>query len=160
METQAPPNAYQAELEQIVVDLFRSMLATEVAASEQDLPAGDDVITALMPFAGSWQGDLVLECHRGQAHSFSKRFLQSEDLDEHSEDVPSTIAELSNIIAGNLKVVLPPGVKMSTPSIIEGKDYKVRICGGKLIYRQVFATDAGPFLLRLMENARQSEREL
>jgi CheY-specific phosphatase CheX len=120
---------------------------------------GEDVITALMAFAGPWKGDLVLECHRPQAHCFAKRFLQADDLPESSEDVAGTIAELSNIIAGNLKVFLPAGVSIGTPSIIEGSNYTVHICGGRVIHDRAFATDAGIFLLRLIEDEKHGEGE-
>ncbi|MFY9647627.1 MAG: chemotaxis protein CheX [Terriglobales bacterium] len=151
MGTQIVQNSYQSEIDQIVGDLFRTMLGTEASPTEEEPPLGEEVITSVIAFAGEWKGDLVLECHRTQAHSFAKRFLQSEDIDESSEDVPSTIAELANIIAGNLKVVLPTGVNMGTPSTIEGKDYTVRICGGTTLCKRAFVTDAGAFLLRLIE---------
>jgi CheY-specific phosphatase CheX len=157
METQILENTYQADLDQIVGDLFRSMLETEASPTEQFPPPGEDVITAFMAFAGPWKGDLVLECQRPQAVSFAKRFLQSEDLDEFSEDISSSIAELTNIIAGNLKVVLPAGVSMGTPSIIEGKNYTIRVCGGRTACHRAYVTDAGAFLVRLIEDTKQIE---
>ena len=96
-----------------------------------------------MPFAGTWKGDLVLECHWPQARCFAQRFLQTEDIDEFSEDIPSTVAELANIIAGNLKSVLPAGVSIGTPSIFEGKDYSIRVWGGKTICHRAFVDRRG-----------------
>jgi len=159
METQIVANTYQAEVDQIVAALFLSMLATEVSPTQDDPPRGDDMITSVMPFAGPWKGELLLECHRLQARCFAKRFLQTEEIDDSSDDIPSTVAELANIIAGNLKSLLPAGVSMGTPSIIEGKHYTVRICGGKTICHRAFATDVGPFLLRLIEKRENMENE-
>lgn len=157
MDTQITEATHQADVDQIVATLFLSMLATEVSPAQEDPPRGEDVITSVMPFAGTWKGDLVLECHWPQARRFAQRFLQTEEIDEFSEDIPSTIAELANIIAGNLKSVLPPGVSIGTPSIIQGKDYTVRVCGGKTICHRAFATDAGGFLLRLIEKRDHTE---
>ena len=157
METQKLQTSYQGEIDQIVGDLFRTMLGTEAAPTEECPPGGTDVITAFMAFTGPWKGDLVLECHRPQALCFAKRFLQCDDIDELGEDIPSTVAELANIIAGNLKVILPTGVNIGTPSIIEGKDYTIRVCGGRIIHQRAFATDAGPFLVRLIEDPKQRE---
>src|ERR1017187_4925561 len=103
METQIVENSYQAEVDQIVANLFLTMLGMEVSPALESPPRGDDIITSVMPFAGTWKGDLVLECRWPEARCFAKRFLQSEDIDEFSEDIPSTVAELANIIAGNLK---------------------------------------------------------
>lgn len=146
-------NAYQAELDEIVGNLFRTMLGTEVLPTTECPPPGEDVITALLAFAGSWKGELIFECHRPQAHCFAKRFLQSDDLDASSEDIPSTVAELANIIAGNLKGVMPAGVNIGTPSVIVGREYTVRVCCGKTVHHRAFTTDTGGFRLRLVEDA-------
>lgn len=142
---------YEDEINEIVSDLFGTMLNTEATPSAQRMAAGASTLTSIIAFAGSWKGDLVLECGRPQALVFAKRFLQCEDLDENSEDVVSTVAELSNIIAGNLKVVLPPGVTISTPSVIQGGNYDIQIYGGKIINHTVYDTDAGSFDIRLIE---------
>jgi CheY-specific phosphatase CheX len=155
METQIVENSYQAEVDQIVANLFLTMLGMEVSPALESPPRGDDIITSVMPFAGTWKGHLVLECHWPEARCFAKRFLQSEDIDEFSEDIPSTVAELANIIAGNLKGVLPAGVSIGTPSIIEGKNYTIRVWGGKTICHRAFVTDAGTFVLRLIEEREQ-----
>jgi len=71
--------------------------------------------------------------------------------------VVSTVAELSNIVAGNLKAILPPGVNISTPSVIHGDNYDVQVYRGKMINRTVFTTDAGPFEIRLIESQSTSK---
>jgi len=49
--------------------------------------------------------------------------------------VRDALGELANMLAGNLKSVLPSGVVLSMPSVIEGSDYSLRICGKRLIER-------------------------
>lgn len=147
---QAIPRSYEGEINETVTDLFMTMLSTEATATSE-CARGQDAITSIIAFAGPWKGNLLLECGRTQAVAFTKRFLQLNEVDEHSEDVFSTVAELSNIVAGNLKVVLPHGVSMSTPSIIEGSRYDVRVHGGKLINEMFYTTDVGPFTIRLIE---------
>jgi CheY-specific phosphatase CheX len=143
------PN-YESEIHQAVQELFSTMLNTEVTPAEQCEKTGLDMITAIIAFAGPWKGDLVLECGRPQALAFAQRFLQSDELDSFSEDIISPVAELANIIAGNLKVVLPQGVTISTPSVVQGDRYDIRIYGSTLVNRCVFVTDAGPFEVRLI----------
>ena len=153
METKLIENVHQEDLDHIVDDLFRTMLATEVTPVAEYLPSDEALITAIIPFAGPWKGDLVLECRRPQARYYAQRFLQIEDLDETSDDIPSTLGELANIVAGNLKVVLPKGVTMGTPSLIEGKDYTVRVCGGKTVCCRSYSTDVGSFLVGVIDGS-------
>ena len=154
MEIPTSPQCYAEEINETVSELFNTMLNTEALPTTETVVRDHEFITAIMAFAGPWTGDLLVECGRAQALIFAQRFLQADDLDEHGEEVVSTIGELSNIIAGNLKVVLPPGVSMSTPSIIEGTRYDVRIQGGKIVNDTIFKTDAGLFAIRLIEASR------
>ena len=156
MKAETAVHAFEAEINQTVRDLFQTMLELDAAPTTEAMPKGQSMITAVIAFAGPWKGDLVLECGRPQALRFAQRFLQMDDLEEGSEDVTSSIAELSNIVAGNLKVVLPAGVSLGTPSLIEGVDYAVRVYGGKLINHTVYTTDAGSFSIRLIEDSNAS----
>jgi len=151
MDNATEPRRYETEINETVGDLFGTMLETEATPTEDTALPGKDMVTAIIAFTGSWNGDLVLECCHAQALTFTRRFLQCEEITEIGEEVISTIAELSNIVAGNLKVVLPNGTNISTPSVIEGGHYDVRVYRGKIINHTIFATDGGPFSVRLIE---------
>jgi chemotaxis protein CheX len=150
MDNPSLARSYESEINETVMDLFGTMLNTEAIPTGENALPGKDLVTAIVAFAGAWNGDLVLDCCRAQALAFAQRFLQCEDLAEVGEEVISTIAELSNIVAGNLKAVLPSGTNISTPSVIEGAHH-VRVYRGKVINHTIFATDAGPFSVRLIE---------
>jgi hypothetical protein len=47
--------------------------------------------------------------------------------------------------------VLPSGTNISTPSVIEGGNYDVRVYRGRILNHTIFSTDAGPFSVRLIE---------
>jgi len=115
--------AYQTAVDEAVTSLFHTMLATDVVPAEPK-DTHQETVTALIGFGGNWRGAFEFECGRPEALVFARRFMQAEDLTEFNEDVRDTVGELANVIAGNLKSVLPSGLTMSAPTIIEGKDYK------------------------------------
>ena len=49
-----------------------------------------------------------------------------------------------------LKPLLPPGAGLSTPSVVKGGDYSLRICGDTLCERLHFADSAGEFRVTLI----------
>jgi hypothetical protein len=55
------------------------------------------------------------------------------------------------MMAGNLKPLLPPGVGVSIPSVVQGSDYSLRICGGNLFETVQFADALGTFRITLVE---------
>jgi hypothetical protein len=76
------------------------------------------------------------------------------------DDVRDSLGEIASMLAGSLKSVLPPGVGLSMPSVVEGADYSLRICGGNLAERAAFLSDAGLFwvtMIELVETARGRE---
>jgi chemotaxis protein CheX len=68
-----------------------------------------------------------------------------------NDDVRDTMGELANTLAGNLKSVLPHGIGLSMPSVVEGTDYSLRICGGNLIDRMPFSSETGVIWVTLIE---------
>jgi chemotaxis protein CheX len=153
---QIAEQAHEAEINQIVSETFETMLATQVVTSA---PAeiADHVLTALVTFAGDdWKGVLALECGSAPAVGFARRFLQDETIAELNSDVCDSLGELGNIIAGNLKSVLAPGLSLGTPSLVDGKNYHVRFPGGRVVTRCNFSSDVGPFTVRLIETSSHS----
>ena len=72
-----------------------------------------------------------------------------------NDDVRDTLGELANMIAGNLKALLPFGVAISMPSVVEGSDYSLRICGGNQASRLTFSSELGEFRVTLVELRRE-----
>lgn len=148
-------STYENEISQIVTDTFQTMLATDTAPTAA-APYGENVVTALVSFGGSWKGALALECGDRQAVLFAQRFLQMDDITEVNGDVCDSMGELANIVAGNLKSVLPSGLGLGTPSVVQGHEYRIRFCGGKIVTHCFFSTDVGVFSVYLVETSNEN----
>lgn len=150
--------AYEQQIRGIVADLFLAMLQMEVDLALHRESNHASVVTASIDFDGAWKGLLELRCSREQAHCFAERFLQM-SLTECDAEVHDTVGELANIIAGNLKQVLPQRVSLGTPRVAFGPAAEVRMPIGKLVGSHCFASDAGLFSVTLLkaENEVRSE---
>jgi hypothetical protein len=67
------------------------------------------------------------------------------------DDVRDSVGEIINMIGGNLKSVLPAGVGLSMPSVVEGADSAYRICGANLTERLSFRGKLGHFWVTLVQ---------
>ena len=153
---QIAEHAHEADINQIVSETFETMLATEVLISAP-AETNERVLTALVSFAGEdWKGVLALECGSAPSIGFARRFLLDDTIAELNTDVCDSLGELANIIAGNLKSVLSPGLILGTPALVDAKDYHVRFPGGRVVTRCNFASDVGPFTVRLIETSSHS----
>jgi chemotaxis protein CheX len=102
--------------------------------------------------AGAWRGAVLLECDRSQACQFTSRLISIPVPEEVNADVRDAMGELANMLGGNLKSVLPRGVVLSMPSVVEGSDYSLRICGtNAAVERLAYASPTGVFWVTLVE---------
>jgi len=152
METEFQVEAHGIDVLRIVEDVFRAMLNMDVAPGLAGEPAAQ-VLTASVQFVGEWKGAVLLTCGASLAQAFAAHLMPAPSGPDGSiskEDVADTLGEVANMIGGNLKSVLPTGVVLSIPAVIEGRDFALRICGGNEFYTNYFACDAGPFEITLV----------
>ncbi len=148
--TAFPLAPYREGVALVAASVYETMLGLplrEVPQWQESLPGP---LTGAIYYAGAWKGALLLECAREQAADWAAR-LMALDPPIDPEDVRDGLGELANVIAGNLKALLPPGVGLSLPSVVQGSDYSLRVCGGNLTETLYLADPLGPFRITLME---------
>jgi chemotaxis protein CheX len=146
-----PIACYRDEITQIVQSVFDTMLGLAVEPIVSDCAAAAGSLTAAVYYAGNWRGALLVECSMDQGAEWALRLMPLEP-PLAPDDVWDALGELANVIAGNLKSILPRGVGLSIPSVVQGSDYSVRICGGNLFERLTFTgSDTKPFQITFVE---------
>jgi chemotaxis protein CheX len=153
-----PVEAYRPEETQIIGDVFRTMLNLTVERATGGWHNKAQPVTGAVYYAGSWNGALLVECTQEQSFQFTHRLMSIAPPTTVNDDVRDALGELANMVAGNLKAVLPPGVAISMPSVVEGTDYSLRICGGNDVSRMTFASELGKFRITLVEMRKDKKR--
>jgi CheY-specific phosphatase CheX len=100
--------------------------------------------------AGEWNGVVLLECDRTQACHFASRFLSIDQPNAVDNDVRDVLGELVNMIGGNMKCLLAPGIQLTMPSVVDGSDYCLRVCGAVLRERIAFQSAEGPIWVAIL----------
>jgi chemotaxis protein CheX len=127
------------------------MMDLEVSACEATWTPALDTVTSAVHFVGVWRGAALVECDARQACQFAVRFMGIDLPPAIDDDVRDVMGELANMVAGNLKSLLPRGVDLSMPSVVEGSDYTLRVCGIGAVARTAFSSDTGVFRITLIE---------
>jgi len=144
----------RSELSQIVESVFETMVSLEIGNCGTPWFAGRDRLTSAIHLAGDWNGAVLLECDRRQACRFAGRFLSMDPPDTVDDVVRDVLGELANMIGGNLKCVLTPGIRLSMPSVVDGSEYSVRICGAEVRERLSFQCAEGLFWITVLTTRR------
>jgi chemotaxis protein CheX len=135
---------------QIVESVFITMMDLEVFRGETPWAPSQDQLTSAVHLSGDWNGALLFECNRWQACQFAGRFLSMDPPDTVTDDVRDVLGELANMIGGNMKCALATGLSLSMPSVTDGSDYGLRVCGSEVQDRLSFQCAEGPFWVTLL----------
>jgi chemotaxis protein CheX len=149
------------EIQTIVNFVFTTMLHIPADPVPAEWRAHDRSITAAVYFAGEWKGAVMLECSREAAFHFAEVLAGVPRPTELDDTVRDALGELANMVGGNLKAILPKGVSLSMPMVVQGSDYVIWFSGGNTVNRMAFQCPAGLLWLHLIETeAQASPREV
>jgi len=98
----------------IVCTLCETMLDLEAELAPPGAPP--DGPACCVQFAGAWSGGVLLRCDSGLAHACAAILLADDACDDAA--VRDALGELTNIVAGNLKAVLPAPSHLSLPAVV------------------------------------------
>lgn len=141
--------SYGMGISEVTEAVFSTMLERPVRPVDQPPDNERYELTAAVYYAGAWKGALLLECSLEQAMAWGSRLMQI-PAPVSTEDARDSLGELCNVLAGNLKPLLPHGVGLSPPSVVKGADYTLRVCGETLCERLHFADASGDFRVTLV----------
>jgi chemotaxis protein CheX len=144
-----PNESYRPGISEITGAVFSTMLEISLCPVDRGPESERYELTAAVYYVGAWQGALLLECSTEQAMEWGSRLMGLAS-PIAVEDARDSLGELCNVLAGNLKPLLPQGVGLSTPSVVRGADYTLRVCNTTLCERLHFADPLGDFRVTLI----------
>ncbi len=150
MLTETRLHLQPGELAQVVESVFLTMLCLEVREDRTPWFPSEERLTAAVHLAGEWNGAVLLECDRYQACRFAGRFLSGDAPAQVDDVVRDMLGELANMIGGNMKCVLAHGLRLSMPSVVNGGDYCLRICGAEIRERLAIQCVEGCFWVTVL----------
>ena len=118
-------------------EVFTTMLNLEVVAgdvfveNEEAVPSSG--VVSLIGLAGSWVGSGSLACAAGVAVKLASSLLMT-PYESINEDVLDAVAEVTNMIIGNVKTALESrlgAMGLSTPTVIYGRNFQTRSTGNQ-----------------------------
>jgi chemotaxis protein CheX len=116
-------------------EIFSTMLGVEIKTAEVSAESGsleaNDGVVSLIGLAGSWAGTGSITCSPAMACHICSQMLMTES-SAVDEEVLDAVAELTNMVVGNVKTDLeahlgPLG--LSIPTVVFGRNFKTKSAG-------------------------------
>ncbi len=135
------------QITEIAQEVFESFLSLALLPH----PLGDDApaltgttMTGCVHVSGEWNGSVFLTCALATAEGAAEAMFAADPGTLAPEEVSDALGELTNMIGGNVKSLLPAPSRLSVPSIAQGESYSVRVPGAVLLHRVVLVCAPGP----------------
>jgi chemotaxis protein CheX len=139
--TDPAPSIAQDELVRAICaateDVFTTMLNLSVTPGdvfvEKEEAVPSSGVVSLIGLAGPWVGSGSLACSAGCASKIASALLMT-TYDAINEDVLDAVAEVTNMIIGNVKTALEAklgSMGLSTPTVIYGRNFQTRSTGNQ-----------------------------
>ena len=112
----------------ITQDVWGSFTGKAIqVAGDEVLPDGGHVTVGCVAVTGDWQGWVLLACPTQLARTAASAMfdLPAEKLTD--EEVADALGELTNMIAGNIKSLMPGPSRLSMPAVTVGASYTRRM---------------------------------
>jgi chemotaxis protein CheX len=114
-------------------------------------PIRPNVYTCCIQISGKWEGAVTVECSNTLARRIAAIMFSSDPLEVNSEQVMDALGEMTNMVGGNIKSLLPEPSRLSMPSVTKGSDYIFTVAGGRSLARLTFQCDGKPFQVAVIE---------
>lgn len=140
---------YDCYIEQIVQSIFSSMLYIEVARVVSAPQSFSEKLVATIQIAGEKSLSVILSVCPGVARQAASSMLQMPAGDVTHVDERDVVAELANMVGGNLKSLLPGPLFLSLPTVVEGHNLGLQVPGAELVEDVVLQCETGLLRVRL-----------
>lgn len=141
------------DIASIVRTVFEATFAMNVEEAAPEPATSGAVSSALVGISGQWDGAVIVDCSAGVATDLAGIMFGLPPDQVAKDHVEDTLGELANMIGGNLKALLPPPSGLSLPTVVEGRDYRVRVPGAEVVRDLWFALPDGRLRVLVAERA-------
>ena len=134
------------QIHEICQEIWESLLGMDLELSEEagnPFAESKRTYTGFVNIGGAWQGTVLLEVSDTLSHRFGGQMLGIPADEVTSQDVGDSLGELTNMVGGNIKSLLPAPSQLSLPSVAAGESCTVRVPGAVLISRSALICGTG-----------------
>ena len=135
-----------------IVEIARDVWSSLLGMTLEEVPASDEAphaasVTATIHITGMANVSLALSGSRTLAVRSAAMMFDLAEADLTDEEVADAFGEIANIIAGNLKALLPEPSELSLPTVGLGRDLVISIPGARLLERIHLESEGEPLCI-------------
>jgi len=112
----------------------------------------DERLLGAISISGEWTGVIVLQASRAAAFEAARRMFPDEAEQLSEVDIRDALAELTNIVGGNIKSLVPGPSSLALPGVTTGDNVDLRLLHASLICEPLFLAAGHPVRIAIWAN--------
>ena len=144
-----------ADIQEITQMIWEALFEQPLELAADAELTGGSTVTSFVHIDGAWCGVVLLQCPMGLAVELTAAMFDSDGggaaVDEG--DVRDALGEIANMVAGNIKALLPEPCHISLPAVALGTDDTVSVPGTTPVTAVPFSAGGHPFIVTLLERS-------
>jgi chemotaxis protein CheX len=141
----------EEQIRRLTPEIWDAVLHLPLECQDNVPESGRRTISACVHIAGAWNGAVALSCDIGFASQAAAVMFDLVGSEPTTADMQDALGELTNMVGGNVKALLPETCHLSLPSAVEGADYSVRILHSRLVMQIPFRSGDHSMSVSLLE---------
>ncbi len=144
--------AFNAEVEDIVTMIWSTLIDVPIQPGDGAAPSEDLTVTGIVNIDGAFHGAIFVRCPFALASLLTTAMFQG-DGEPTFEDVCDALGELTNMVAGNVKALLPQPSVISLPTVASGSRYEISVVGTHVVATVPFVSASHPLVVSVVQRA-------
>lgn len=140
----------RADIAEIAQSIWETVFAVPLEVGSGGTLGSDPAMTGSVQIDGAWEGAVMLQCPHVLANRLTSILFQGEGPPPPGE-VRDAMGELTNMLAGNVKSLLPQPSRISLPTVAFGADYELTVVGTRPVVTVSFTCEGSPLTVTLLE---------
>jgi chemotaxis protein CheX len=148
------------DIEAIGAMVMESIAGVVLEPTAGEIPRERPALTGCVHIDGAWNGAALVECELPLARRITAVLFDRPAGDVSLHDVRDALGEITNMIGGNVKALLPAPSRLSLPTVVEGADYAVTVprtrpagvvsfrAGAEILVIRILAAEMAPAEVR------------
>ncbi len=145
-----PGGLERAHLLGVMSEMWQHVLSKPVVPSDRATIPGVDWLVGCVHITGAWRGTVTLAIPQQLARKIADR-IHADPANEDPELLAEMVGELTNMLGGNLKALLPPPCYLSSSAVAVGDRFEPPGVTRLRVVRAEFEEDGWPFVATLSE---------
>jgi chemotaxis protein CheX len=125
-----------ATLNELTLDIWSSMLGISLEPGSPGVASlGPETraLTGCVQITGGWAGAVTIRCATISAARFAAVMFGCDPEALSDEEVRDALGELTNMLAGSVKGMVPDECQLGIPAVADGLDYMLFVPKGKVL---------------------------